>query len=181
MTVLDLYQWSCALLTFGAMFVLSRGKRWGWLANIAVSVLWMGYAGCTAQWGLIALNVAMLYAGVAGWVRSKPEPEPEPEPIPSIHDVLGTPGTGRAISTGRCCAMSRKFITGVTGARADKPMPTEAADYIIHWSPGVTLGQVKQKPSRRAGPSQMILLGAAYCQWCGCNIREAVRKRAGDA
>ena len=166
--------WLASGLTLTGSWFVGRRKTWAHLVLAAGSVAWAVYAFLTKQYPLLALNCVFMAVGVYNWLdwRSRARGG-------NPNFDAGRIGPGAKIETGRCCAMSRKFMTGVTGARADVPMPTDAADYIIDWSPGVQPGQVRQKPSRRKGPAQMILLGAKYCQWCGADIGDAVYGRQG--
>lgn len=172
MTGLDIFQWTCCVAVFGAMLVLSQGRRWGWIFNIVASIMWLAYAAITKQYGLGALQVGMILVGARGWVNS--------EPVVEAEVFEGEAALGHiVIGDGRCCPMRRKFLTGITGSRATVKLPIEAADFIIHWSPTAQYGHTKAKPSRRAGRAQMILFGAHFCQWCGADIRDDVRDRAG--
>jgi len=50
-----------------------------------------------------------------------------------------------------CCAMKRKFITGIVATVMSEPMPIDVVDYVVRWA----------QPGE---PGEMIM---PYCCWCG--------------
>jgi hypothetical protein len=57
-----LWSWLLTAVGITGLFVVSRGRTWGWLINIAGQVLWLAYAIVTGQHGFIVAS--LLYGGV---------------------------------------------------------------------------------------------------------------------
>lgn len=51
------WSWALALIGCTGFWLVGSGKRWGWMVNIGVQVLWIIYAIVTQQWGFIVASI----------------------------------------------------------------------------------------------------------------------------
>lgn len=65
------WSWTLTVVGVFGLYVVSSGRRWGWLVNIAAQWLWIIYAVVTRQYGFIAAAIAYGAVFSLNYIRNR--------------------------------------------------------------------------------------------------------------